>query len=172
MSIFDVGTKTLFQQTSAPTGWTKETVNYNNHALRIVNGVSLTTGGTVDFTTAFTTSAYTYSGVPMPYNVGSRTLSTAQLPHHTHTIGPGAASPTTNFFLAGTNDPAIPVNGVAPTTPVQQILVSWVLAQAGANVGGSGSHNHPVEITASGNVFSPNSTLAVNYIDVIIASKN
>jgi hypothetical protein len=44
MAIFDSGTKTIFHQTSAPTGWTKETANYDNHALRIVNGSSLTSG--------------------------------------------------------------------------------------------------------------------------------
>ena len=28
----------LFQQTTAPSGWTKDTTNYNNHALRVVTG--------------------------------------------------------------------------------------------------------------------------------------
>ena len=38
----------LFQQTSAPTGWTKDTSN-NNRALRIVNG-SVGDGGGNSFT--------------------------------------------------------------------------------------------------------------------------
>ena len=49
---FDTGTRMIFAQTTAPTGWTKDTSNYNNHALRVVTG-SASTGGTVDFTTAF-----------------------------------------------------------------------------------------------------------------------
>jgi hypothetical protein len=49
---FDSGTKMLFVQTAAPTGWTKDTVNNNNKALRIVTGTA-STGGSVAFTTAF-----------------------------------------------------------------------------------------------------------------------
>lgn len=48
---FPAGTKAIFVQTAAPTGWTKD-VTHNNKALRIVNGTA-STGGTVAFTTAF-----------------------------------------------------------------------------------------------------------------------
>lgn len=51
-SEFSTGTRMIFGQTTAPTGWTKDTTNYNDHALRVVTG-SASTGGTVDFTTAF-----------------------------------------------------------------------------------------------------------------------
>lgn len=51
-SEFSTGTRMIFGQTTAPTGWTKDTINYNDHALRVVTG-SASTGGTVDFTTAF-----------------------------------------------------------------------------------------------------------------------
>jgi hypothetical protein len=42
----------IFAQTTAPTGFTKDATNYNNHALRVVTGTAAT-GGTVDFVTAF-----------------------------------------------------------------------------------------------------------------------
>jgi hypothetical protein len=45
------GTLMLFVQTAAPTGWTKSTT-HDNKALRVVSG-TVTTGGTVAFTTAF-----------------------------------------------------------------------------------------------------------------------
>ena len=45
---FPSGTKLLFQQNTAPTGWTKSTT-HDNKALRIVSG-NVTTGGTVAFT--------------------------------------------------------------------------------------------------------------------------
>jgi hypothetical protein len=45
------GTKMLFQQTTAPVGWTKDVAN-DNKALRIVSG-TVGTGGSVAFTTAF-----------------------------------------------------------------------------------------------------------------------
>jgi hypothetical protein len=72
---FDVGTRLMFAQTAAPTGWTKDTTNYNNHALRVVTGAA-STGGSVDFTTAFA-SGLSDSAV---------TLSTAQMPSHTHSF--------------------------------------------------------------------------------------
>ena len=49
---FPSGTKMLFQQTSAPTGWTKITSSVNNKALRVVSGTA-SSGGTNAFTTAF-----------------------------------------------------------------------------------------------------------------------
>jgi hypothetical protein len=55
---FDTGTRMIFAQTTAPTGFTKDTSNYNNHALRVVTGTA-STGGTIDFTTAFASKAVT-----------------------------------------------------------------------------------------------------------------
>jgi hypothetical protein len=69
------GTLMLFQQTSAPTGWTKQTT-HDNKALRVVSGTA-GTGGSVAFTTAFGTPAVSGS-------VGATTLSTAQMPSHQH----------------------------------------------------------------------------------------
>jgi microcystin-dependent protein len=77
ISGFPSGTVLLFGQTSAPTGYTKDTTNYNNSALRVVTG-NASTGGSVDFTTAFTSQA-------VAGTVGSTTLSEAQMPAHTHT---------------------------------------------------------------------------------------
>lgn len=71
------GTKMLFQQTAAPTGWTKDTT-HNNKALRLVSGAA-GTGGSVAFTTAFASKAV--SGT-----VANHTLVTSQIPSHTHTI--------------------------------------------------------------------------------------
>lgn len=74
------GTVSIFNQTSAPTGWTKDTSNGNNSALRVVTG-SVSTGGTVDFTTAF--ASQTPSGT-----VGNTTLTIDQIPAHTHDSNP------------------------------------------------------------------------------------
>ena len=72
---FDAGTVMLFRQTAAPTGWTKDTSNNNNSALRIVTG-SVTTGGSDDFSTTFGTSKTT----------ASHTLALSEIPAHTHTV--------------------------------------------------------------------------------------
>jgi hypothetical protein len=61
------GTAMIFVQTSAPTGWTKSTT-HDNKALRVVSGTA-GSGGTTAFTSVFT----------------SRTITTANMPSHTHT---------------------------------------------------------------------------------------
>ena len=49
---FPSGTKMIFQQSAAPTGWTKVTSNVNNKALRLVSG-NVSSGGNQSFTSAF-----------------------------------------------------------------------------------------------------------------------
>jgi microcystin-dependent protein len=93
---FDSGTRLIFAQTAAPTGWTKDTTNYNNYALRVVTGTA-STGGSVDFTTAFA-SGLSDSAV---------TLSTAQMPSHSHsyTAPNGVGTSPVGFcatFVTGT----------------------------------------------------------------------
>lgn len=67
------GTRCLFQQTAAPTGWAKDTT-HNNKALRIVSG-TVSSGGSMDFTSAFTSRT-----VPLPVHTHGITD-----PGHTHT---------------------------------------------------------------------------------------
>ena len=131
---FDSGTLMLFQQTAAPTGWTKQTT-HNDKALRIVSGTA-GTGGSSAFSTALATPALSGS-------TGSTTLSTAQIPSHSHVIG---ASATSQF-------PAISANyGGSVDSNFNS-----------GSTGGGGSHNHTMSGTASINV---------QYVDVIIASKD
>lgn len=67
------GTIMLFQQTNAPTGWTKITTQ-NDKTLRVVSGAA-STGGTDALSTMASVTG------------GAHTLSTAQMPAHTHTLG-------------------------------------------------------------------------------------
>lgn len=77
---FAAGTRMSFQQTAAPTGWTKDTTAAINDAiLRLVTG-SVSSGGSTAFSTF---NAQTV--------VGSTTLSTSQIPSHQHSIGGNAA---------------------------------------------------------------------------------
>jgi hypothetical protein len=143
---FAAGTVMLFGQTSAPTGWTKDTTNYNNSALRVVTGAA-GTGGSVDFTTAFVSNrAVTISS--LTGSAGATTLTTPQIPSHSHPMpvysaggGPGQATATPNN-----------AGGVFST----------------GNAGGGGSHTHPLTVSSgSGEV-----NLAVKYVDVIRATKD
>ena len=70
---FATGTLMLFQQTAAPTGWTKQTT-HNDKALRVVSGTA-SSGGTSAFSTVFGKTAS-----------DAFTLTTAHMPSHTHGI--------------------------------------------------------------------------------------
>jgi hypothetical protein len=82
-----VGTRMLFQQTSAPTGWTKITTN-NDAALRVVSGTA-SSGGVTDFSTIFSITGPLSSAT---------ILSTAQIPNHSHSLSPNF---NVNFSRAG-----------------------------------------------------------------------
>jgi hypothetical protein len=131
----------LFQQTAAPTGWTKQ-ITHDNKALRVVSG-SASSGGSVAFTTAFASQGV--SGT-----VGSTTLSTSQIPSHSHNI-----DTITGTDGGGGNSGVAGYVGVAQTAG----------ATFGTSSAGSGgSHNHSFSGTAI--------NLAVSYVDLIIASKD
>ena len=119
-SSFDAGTRLIFAQTTAPTGWTKDTTNYNNHALRVVTGAA-STGGSVDFTTAFA------SGL----SAGATTLSTSEMPSHTH---PSAYSTPVGgcFTVFGYDNIAVGPSGVGGTP------------NPTGSTGGGGSHTHTI----------------------------
>lgn len=59
----DVGTRMLFQQSAAPTGWTKDTSSHNDKALRLVTG-SAGSGGTYSFSSTFTTITVARANLP------------------------------------------------------------------------------------------------------------
>lgn len=124
----------LFVQTAAPTGWTKST-SHDNKALRVVSGTA-GSGGSVSFTTAFS------SGL----SAGATTLSTSQIPSHTH----GVVVKTGYYNCNG--------GTYAPTGtyPSRNTMGTWTSDAAG----GGGSHDHTL----------PN--FAVQYVDAIIAAKD
>lgn len=129
---FDTGTVMLFYQAAAPTGWTQVT-SQNNKALRVVSGTGGGTGGSVAFTTAFA------SGL----SAGATTLSTSEMPSHTHSVPSGASSSGCYNIDCGAYGGTGFGNG-----------------QTTGGAGGGGSHTHTIP------------SFAVQYIDIIICSKN
>jgi len=144
---FPSGTAMLFQQTSAPTGWTKSTT-YNDYAIRIVNGTA-STGGSVAFSTAFTSQAVT--GSNSGGAVSATSLSTAQLASHSHS--------SQRYFATDIG------GGQAYGSGGGRMCASSGTYAAGC--GGSHSHGF-TNPTFSGTAIN----LAVNYVDHIIATKN
>jgi hypothetical protein len=142
---FSSGTRMTFNQTAAPTGWTKDT-STDNAGFRLVSG-STSSGGSVDFTTAFNaTRAVTVTS--MSGSAGATTLSTPQIPSHSHSY---------QSYCGGTNFTGA---GRQRDVPTEVFNTN--------NTGGGGSHTHPFSFsTGAGTV-----DLAIKYVDLIIAQKN
>jgi len=157
-SAFTAGTLMLFQQTAAPTGWTKQTT-HNNKALRVVSGTA-GSGGSLAFTTAFASQGVSISGstgaTSAGGTVGNHTLAISQIPSHTHTYtsvtSPAPSGAPFSAKSGKRNNPAN-VTGAA---------------------GGGAAHNHPFAGSSHSHSFSGSSSvnIAVQYVDLIIAAKN
>ena len=185
---FPAGTSMLFQQTSAPTGWTKQTT-HNDKSLRLTSG-TVGTGGSVAFSTALGAGATVAGGsvtgnpttniaatagnlaVSVSGNIANTTLSINQIPSHSHSVNTrGSGGAVTNGILNYYNN-----GGNVNVTPI-----------ATNNAGNGGAHNHSHNLSGSisgapgtsGNVTAGNlavgaSTAAINvqYVDFIIANKD
>jgi len=141
---FPAATRITFNQTAAPTGWTKSTSD-DNKALRVVTG-TVGTGGTTGFTTVFAnqTPTITTSGL----SAGATTLTTAQMPSHTHTVARALVDGASRSEYGGCDRAYATINT--------------------GSTGGGGSHTHTVSGTATSSAI----TLNVQYVDVIIAAKD
>lgn len=152
--VFPSGTVMLFQQTTAPTGWTKLTTN-NDCALRVVSGTA-GTGGSVAFSTAFSASN----------TVDGHTLTSAEIPAHTHpnTLNdPGHVHWPSGHNIQSADYSSSGTVALANGSQLEYTLVSattGVTITNAANTGGGGAHSHTL------------SNLAVKYVDCIAASRN
>jgi hypothetical protein len=145
------GSVMLFYQANAPTGWTKVTTQ-DNKALRVVSGTGGVSAGTTAFSSVFTNQTVsTTISTSISGTTGATTLSTSQIPSHTHTVAYGGGSD---------NQPQlVGVAGNIDST------------NTGAT-GGGGSHTHSFSGSGSGSGTSSAVTLNVQYIDIILCSKN
>lgn len=144
---FPAGTLMLFQQTTAPVGWTKETT-HNNKALRVVSG-TVGSGGSTAFTTVFGASKVT----------GSHIITTAEMAAHTHGSEGGH---THNVILEG-------LDSTASGDDIRSIVGDGT-TQGNKATDSSGTHTHSSVGGGSGHTH----TLLMNlqYVDLIIASKD
>ena len=142
--VIPTGTKMLFIQTSAPTGWTQDVTN-NDTALRIVSGAGGTVHGSVGL------SAFIANGAL------GHTLQVSEMPSHNHD------DYGHNHGVSGATQGGTAVYGVAggPSlaglTSVQPIVIDTGYANI-SYTGGNGSHAHGLS--------------DLQYIDSIVCTKN
>lgn len=171
---FASGTRLLFQQTAAPTGWTKD-VTHNDKSMRVVSG-TVSSGGSVAFTTAFASQAVngsigsttaTNQATTAGGTVGNTTLSAAQMPSHDHYT-------TITRMTQGTTRTAN--NEVGVTAAGVYGSQNWLTSGAGS----SGAHNHSFTGSSHGHTQDAHNhtftgtaiNMAVQYVDIIIATKD
>lgn len=145
---FPTGTRMPFNQTAAPTGWTKDTTAaLNDTAIRIVTG-TVGGGGSVAFTTAFASQAI--AGATSTGTVGATTLTESQIPSHTHNVDIHPSATSGTVYYAGSAAAGSALKSINAT-------------------GGGLSHSHALTMNAHSHTAI---NLAVKYNDFIIASKD
>lgn len=126
---FPAGTRMPFNQTAAPTGWTKDTTAaLNDSIMRIVTG-TVGAGGSNAFST--------FNGQT---SVGATTLAESQIPSHSHVIQ-GASGSTVNSTVR---------NEISNNKGTQDNLTS---SSSTAATGGGGSHTHSITTNIKYNDF-------------------
>ena len=161
---FASGTKMVFYQASAPTGWTQDTASaLSNTVMSVVTGTGGGTGGSTSYFSSFlaTTDKSGTDTAPVTGSVsgtvGDTSLSTPQIASHSHSfsiIQPHPNSGSPNVARGAGNQP-----GTAGTS----------------STGGGGSHAHPfsgslASATADVSVTVPAAN--VKYANVIVAAKD
>lgn len=118
-TLFEAGTKVVFYQDTAPTGWT--IVNTLDDKLLFItkgSGAGGQTGGGVH-----STGTWTLSGVSV--SVDSHTLTVAEMPEHTHPL---------NGYITSGGDRGYPNTGTTS-------------GGTSGSTGGGGGHVHPSTVT-------------------------
>jgi hypothetical protein len=151
---FATGTVLLFYQAAAPTGWTQVTT-LNDYDLRLVSGAGGGTGGTTAYSTVFANQTPSFTGAIGTLADGAVTLSTTQMPSHSHSLSP---------ILYQGNGSGLDNQSQGPNYGTSGTAYSL------SSAGGGGSHTHGLTGTPGGTVGAV--TLNVRYANIIICSKN
>ena len=164
---FESGTKMVFYQASAPTGWTQDTAAaLSNTVMSVVTGTGGGTGGTTSYFASFLATTDKSGAQPaapvsgsVSGTVGGHTLSTPEIASHTHNI------------RACRQENAPPGS---PTIIYNQNSASATNINVD-NAGGGGSHSHPFSGSLSGATADVSVTVPaadVKYANVIVAAKD
>lgn len=160
LAVFTDGTKMVFQQTAAPTGWTKDTT-HNDKTFRVVSGAA-SSGGVTAFSAVFGAAKVT----------GSHVLVAGELPAHTHDTGSYATASdgahTHNVEVSLSDSGGISVaklndGGAGVATALNKALSAGAhthsMSGVSGSVGSDGGHTHTL-------------SLDLQFVDLIIATKD
>jgi len=156
---FGAGTTILFQQSTAPTGWTKITT-YNDRALRVVSG-TVSSGGVQAFSTVFGRTV-----------TGSTALTTTHMPAHSHSFS-GNTGTESNDHFHGYTDTYNSSNGVFSVGggSGMDIRTGYSKATGGRNAVHTHAYSGTTSSAGSGSGHTHPQDNRVTFVDVIIAQK-
>lgn len=196
------GTRMTFNNSTAPTSWTKDTTSHNNKALRLVTG-TIAPGGATAFTTVFPDTARPVQGTINSVNsnvtfaqttispvttglvnafptvsIDARALQVTQLPSHTHTY---------QRAQIDTDQPGTGLDGIR--SYIRGLLETVNFSPFGSGASHTHSfpataqHDHAVQVVAHGHpvtslgphthTFTTTAqNFAVSYEDVIVCQKD
>jgi hypothetical protein len=161
------GSVMVFFQANAPTGWTKVTTQ-NDKTLRVVSGTGGGTGGDWAMTAGETSSsngAHVHAGAAHTHShnlaAGAHTLSTSEMPSHTHSVTGYTGNPwnANGLRVQHSQNSSSQNTGSAGGGSSHSHSTSGSISSGGSgDTGSAGAHTHTIA--------------APQYIDVIICSKD
>lgn len=154
MGAFVRGTQTFFNQSTAPTGWTKQTT-FDDYTLRVVSGTSGNSNyGSNGVSTAFVDGTWpgTITGV-----TGSVVSADGDLPSHNHPFGYVTVISLGQIMVS--------------YTPTGQYVTSSIGTKTAAAAGTGSAHTHIIQL-GSGTITGNPTGFAVTYVDFILAAKS
>ena len=163
---FPAGTRLMFQQQTAPSGWTRDDTAGINHALRITNGAGWVgwASGTA-FTTVFgrtATDDHQLTGAQsgIPAHSHSHTLGITAAGSHSHTVPASSDSGNTTNWVAKGGGTGATGNHATSTEPDHN---------HGGTLSGAITATTATSATAA---HSHNMDMRVQFVDAIIAVKD
>jgi hypothetical protein len=194
------GSRMIFRATNAPASWTKD-ATHNNKTLRIINGATLSPGGSTAFTSIFTSRAVQGSiaqgatgltvnsapalvavgAAPAQVTSGAVTLTLAQIPSHNHSYqrleAPVDSPQGTNADYNQNVGPAVALQQLTPATTGQagsgQSHTHGITNPQHPHPVTNPNHPHGVSDPQHNHTFTGTAQdFAVLYVDVIVATKN
>lgn len=165
-----IGATMLFQQSNAPTGWTKDTTTVNDYTLRVVSGSGGGLAGVTGFSSIYASRGLPSTAPAVSVSLGPTVIDATTIASHSHTYTDALF--TSSFFAPPLAAPLPPYPATAgsntfgrygvPTTGALNSIYPTPIA--------SGAHTHPAG-PFPGTLNAP-VNINVQYVDFIVATKD